>query len=66
VSAHGAPTLHAPVCASIPNLRHIEWFADHRRCDRMLFDGTGYVRAGVLEIAHHRDEPPVRALGLRE
>jgi L-alanine-DL-glutamate epimerase-like enolase superfamily enzyme len=61
VSAHGAPTLHAPVCASIPNLRHIEWFADHRRCDRMLFDGTGYIRAGVLEM----DDRPGHGVTLR-
>jgi L-alanine-DL-glutamate epimerase-like enolase superfamily enzyme len=51
VSAHCAPTLHAPVCAAIPNLRHVEWFADHRRCDRLLFEGAGTVRAGMLETA---------------
>jgi L-alanine-DL-glutamate epimerase-like enolase superfamily enzyme len=50
VSAHTGPTLHGPVCAAVPNLRHIEWFADHRRCDRMLFDGVGIVRDGTLEM----------------
>jgi L-alanine-DL-glutamate epimerase-like enolase superfamily enzyme len=50
VSAHCGPTLHAAVCAAIPNLRHIEWFADHRRCDRMLFDGVGIVRNGSMEL----------------
>jgi L-alanine-DL-glutamate epimerase-like enolase superfamily enzyme len=61
VSAHCAPTLHAPVCAAIPNLRHVEWFADHRRCDRMLFDGTGRVRAGVLDL----DDRPGHGVTLR-
>jgi L-alanine-DL-glutamate epimerase-like enolase superfamily enzyme len=50
VSAHCGPTVHAPVCAAVPNLRHIEWFADHRRCDSMLFDGVGIVRDGALEL----------------
>ena len=61
VSAHCAPTLHAPVCAAIPNLRHVEWFADHRRCDRMLFDGSGVVRDGVLEL----DDRPGHGVTLR-
>jgi L-alanine-DL-glutamate epimerase-like enolase superfamily enzyme len=29
VSGHCAPSLHAPVAAATPNLRHLEWFADH-------------------------------------
>ena len=62
VSAHCAPTLHAPVCAAIPNLRHVEWFADHRRCDRMLFDGSGFVRGGMLEL----DDRPGHGVTLRQ
>jgi L-alanine-DL-glutamate epimerase-like enolase superfamily enzyme len=61
VSAHTAPTLHAPVCAAVPNLRHVEWFADHRRCDRMLFDGSGSVRDGFLEL----DDRPGHGVTLR-
>ena len=29
VSGHCAPSLHVPVAAATPNLRHLEWFADH-------------------------------------
>ncbi len=61
VSAHCGPTLHAPVCAAVPNLRHIEWFADHRRCDRMVFDGVGIVRDGALEL----DGGPGHGVSLR-
>jgi len=45
VSAHCAPQTSAHACAAIPNLRHLEWFHDHVRVERMLFDG-------VLEPAH--------------
>ncbi|EME52483.1 enolase C-terminal domain-like protein [Amycolatopsis decaplanina] len=40
VSAHCAPNLsvHAAVCT--PNLRHIEWFVDHDRLERLFFAGT--------------------------
>ena len=26
--------------AAVPNLRHLEWFHDHVRIERMLFDGS--------------------------
>ncbi len=40
VSAHGAPHAHAAVAATVPNLRHIEWFHDHVRVEDMIFDGA--------------------------
>jgi L-alanine-DL-glutamate epimerase-like enolase superfamily enzyme len=40
VSAHCAPNLHAHVGAAVPNLRHLEYFHDHQRIERMLFDGA--------------------------
>lgn len=40
VSGHCAPHLHAPVAAATPNFRHLEWFHDHVRLERMLFTGT--------------------------
>ena len=40
VSGHCAPNLHAHVAAAVPNLRHLEYFHDHQRIERMLFDGT--------------------------
>ena len=46
VSAHCAPSLHAPVAAAPPNLRHVEWFVDHARLEPLLVDGAPTVRAG--------------------
>jgi L-alanine-DL-glutamate epimerase-like enolase superfamily enzyme len=40
VSAHCAPNLHASVAAAAPNLRHVEWFHDHVRLERLLFHNT--------------------------
>jgi L-alanine-DL-glutamate epimerase-like enolase superfamily enzyme len=40
VSGHCAPNLHAHVGAAVPNLRHVEYFHDHQRIERMFFDGT--------------------------
>jgi L-alanine-DL-glutamate epimerase-like enolase superfamily enzyme len=40
VSGHCAPHLHVAPLATIPNLRHLEWFHDHVRIESMLFDGT--------------------------
>ncbi|EFL35969.1 mandelate racemase/muconate lactonizing enzyme [Streptomyces viridochromogenes DSM 40736] len=40
VSAHCAPHAHAAAAATIPNLRHIEWFHDHVRIEDMFFDGA--------------------------
>ena len=54
VSAHCAPSLHAPVAASLPALRHVEWFADHARLEPLLADGTPPVSGGAL---HLRDAP---------
>ena len=40
ISGHCAPNLHAHVAASVPNLRHLEYFHDHHRIETLLFDGT--------------------------
>lgn len=48
VSAHCAPSLHAAPAACIPNLRHVEFFADHARLEPMLFDGVLSAAGGVL------------------
>ena len=48
VSAHCAPALHAPVAARRPNLRHVEYFADHARLEPLLVDGIAPVRHGTL------------------
>ncbi|MBS2961433.1 mandelate racemase [Actinocrinis puniceicyclus] len=51
ISGHCAPHAHAAVAASVPNLRHLEWFHDHTRIESMFFDGTldpggGAIRPG--------------------
>jgi L-alanine-DL-glutamate epimerase-like enolase superfamily enzyme len=48
VSGHTAQSLHAQPACSVPNLRHVEYFADHARVDRLLFDGVLDPRGGVL------------------
>ena len=50
VSAHCAPALHLPVAAAIPNLRHVEWFADHVRLEPMLLDGVPDVHDGAMPV----------------
>jgi L-alanine-DL-glutamate epimerase-like enolase superfamily enzyme len=40
VSAHCAPQLHRPLAAATPNARHVEWFHDHVRIERLAFDGV--------------------------
>jgi L-alanine-DL-glutamate epimerase-like enolase superfamily enzyme len=50
VSGHCAPSLHAPVAAAIPNLRHVEWFADHARLEPLLVDGLPEAKDGALQL----------------
>ena len=48
ISGHCAPNLHAPIAASVPNLRHVEYFHDHHRIETMLFDGTLLPQGGSM------------------
>jgi L-alanine-DL-glutamate epimerase-like enolase superfamily enzyme len=48
VSAHCAPALHVHVAGAVPGIRHIEYFADHVRVERLLFDGVPSPVAGAL------------------
>jgi L-alanine-DL-glutamate epimerase-like enolase superfamily enzyme len=50
VSAHCAPSLHLPITAAVPNLRHVEWFADHARLEPELVDGVPAVIDGALRL----------------
>jgi L-alanine-DL-glutamate epimerase-like enolase superfamily enzyme len=52
LSGHCAPNLHAPVAAAIPNLRHLEWFHDHDRIERMFFDGALTPSNGIASIGN--------------
>jgi L-alanine-DL-glutamate epimerase-like enolase superfamily enzyme len=40
LSAHCAPALHAHLGCALEPVRHLEWFHDHVRVERMLFDGA--------------------------
>jgi L-alanine-DL-glutamate epimerase-like enolase superfamily enzyme len=48
LSAHCAQSLTAHPACAVPNLRHLEYFADHARVDRLLFDGVLDPAGGVL------------------
>jgi L-alanine-DL-glutamate epimerase-like enolase superfamily enzyme len=48
LSAHCAPQLHAHIGCAVQPLRHVEYFHDHNRIDRMLFDGVLEQKDGAL------------------
>jgi L-alanine-DL-glutamate epimerase-like enolase superfamily enzyme len=48
LSAHCAQSLAVHAAAAVPNLRHLEYFHDHARVDRLLFDGVLDPTGGVL------------------
>jgi L-alanine-DL-glutamate epimerase-like enolase superfamily enzyme len=48
VSGHTAPHQHLAVAAAVPNLRHLEWFHDHVRIERLLFDGAVAATGGTV------------------
>jgi L-alanine-DL-glutamate epimerase-like enolase superfamily enzyme len=54
LSAHCAPSLHAPVCCAVAECRHAELFHDHVRLERMLLDGVLEPRGGALEPVRER------------
>lgn len=63
LSAHTAPSLHAHPCCAIPCVRHVEYFYDHARIERMLFDGALSPVNGDLQPDRSR---PGLGLDLRE
>jgi L-alanine-DL-glutamate epimerase-like enolase superfamily enzyme len=48
LSAHCAPALHVHLGCALPRVCHIEYFHDHQRIERMLFDGVTVPREGLL------------------
>jgi L-alanine-DL-glutamate epimerase-like enolase superfamily enzyme len=46
LSAHCAPALSAHVFCALPRVRHLEWFHDHLRVERLLFHGVPEQRDG--------------------
>src|SRR5579863_784470 len=48
LSCHTAPALHAQVACAVPLFRNLEYFHDHARIERMLFDGLPAMENGKL------------------
>jgi L-alanine-DL-glutamate epimerase-like enolase superfamily enzyme len=48
LSGHCAPALHLHAACAAPRMRHLEWFHDHVRIERMLFDGAPQPRNGEI------------------
>lgn len=48
LSAHTAPSLHAHPACAVRALRHVEYFHDHARIERLLFDGFLAPRDGAI------------------
>ncbi len=49
LSGHCAPALHLPAACAAPRFRHLEWFHDHARIERMLFDGAPEPADGCIQ-----------------
>ncbi|HEX3595060.1 MAG TPA: enolase C-terminal domain-like protein [Polyangiaceae bacterium] len=60
LSAHCAPALHAHLGCACSRMRHLEFFHDHERIERLLFDGVLTPDNGELTPDHSR-----AGLGLR-
>lgn len=60
LSTHCAPHLHAHAGCAMRALRHIEYFHDHARIERLLFDGALEPRGGLLA-----PDPTAPGLGVR-
>jgi L-alanine-DL-glutamate epimerase-like enolase superfamily enzyme len=48
LSAHCAPSIHMHACCAVPRARHLEFFHDHARIERMFFDGFCEPREGRM------------------
>ncbi len=48
ISSHCAPTIHMHLGASVGNFRHLEWFHDHVRIERLFFEGFIEPEGGAL------------------
>ncbi|HEV2149567.1 MAG TPA: enolase C-terminal domain-like protein [Longimicrobiaceae bacterium] len=59
LSAHTAPALHVHAACALPLVRHLEYFHDHVRIERLLFEGAPEPRAGAL-----RPDPGRPGMGL--
>lgn len=48
LSSHCGPSMHLHVCCAVPRVVHMEFFHDHVRIERMLFDGFCEPVHGVM------------------
>lgn len=48
LSAHTVPTVHGHLGCAVAPMRHVEYFHDHVRIERLLFDGALRAAGGVL------------------
>jgi L-alanine-DL-glutamate epimerase-like enolase superfamily enzyme len=48
MSGHCAPALHLPVACAAPRFKNLEWFHDHVRIERLLFDGVPTPDGGMI------------------
>lgn len=63
LSSHCAPALHVPLCCAARRAVHLEYFHDHVRIERRLFDGAPEPRDGMLAFDASR---PGLGLDLKE
>ncbi|MGH7940885.1 MAG: enolase C-terminal domain-like protein [Limisphaerales bacterium] len=50
LSSHTAPAVHGHLCCVAPRARHVEYFHDHVRIEKMFFDGaTATHKKGFLQ-----------------
>jgi L-alanine-DL-glutamate epimerase-like enolase superfamily enzyme len=59
LSTHCAPQLHAHLACAASRARHVEWFHDHARIERLLFDGALHPHRGAL-----RPDPSCPGVGV--
>src|SRR5436190_4943993 len=55
LSAHCAPAISAHACAALETLAHVEYFHDHVRVERLLFDGV--LEPDRSQLEPERDRP---------
>ncbi|MGZ8096487.1 MAG: enolase C-terminal domain-like protein [Methylosarcina sp.] len=68
LSSHCAPSMHVHACCAATSVRHLEYFHDHARIEKMLFDGAldpvkgelapDLSRPGSRLVFKHRDALP--------
>jgi L-alanine-DL-glutamate epimerase-like enolase superfamily enzyme len=59
LSSHCAPSIHAHAACAAPRFAHLEYFADHARAERLLFEGVLDPVGGAL-----RFDPSRAGLGI--